>query len=160
MSLKNLAFYIFQEPIETSELSESGEGEIRRQKMQEITIWEGVKRALERGQFMDREKTQADIGATEGKDKRKMYENIKRVMVVAAGKKKGISNKRYLLTGKKYIHICSDAHSHTVSCHYFPNSFIHFIQLIFIGQINTVGDQPGIQKTQILTSTLQMASCM
>lgn len=44
-----------------------------------------------------------------------MYENMKRVMVVAEGKKKGISNKRYLLTCKTHIYIYAHTDTHTHS---------------------------------------------
>lgn len=76
MSFKNLAFFIFQGHIEPLELSESGEGEIRWQKMKEIRIWGRAKRALERTIYGEK-RIQAEIGATEGEDKRKMEENMK-----------------------------------------------------------------------------------
>lgn len=125
MSLKNLEFYIFYGPIEPSGLSESGEGEIRRQKMKGITICEGVKRALEKGQFIRKEEHRQRMEELNRKDKREMAEeSVKRVQMVAEGIKEGISNKRHLLTSRTHTH----AHTHTISHFSFPNSFMHFSQ--------------------------------
>lgn len=59
-------------------------------------------------------------------DKRKMKENMKRVMMVADNKK-GINNKRYLLTYRTHIHV---AHTLTHSPTLLLSKLVYAFQLV------------------------------
>lgn len=70
MSLKAPTFHIFRELLNLQSCKERRRRN-RRQKMKGIRIWEGMKRALEKGQFMGRDKNRQRMGQLNGENKMK-----------------------------------------------------------------------------------------
>lgn len=97
------------------------EGEIRRQKEKGREAWEGVKRALEKGLLG--ESTLTEDGTTEMGRHEENERGECGKSKDSRGNKKGISNKRHLLTSHTHTH--AHAHYHTISHCSFPSSLTH-----------------------------------
>lgn len=70
MSLKAPTFHIFQGTIEPLELQRK-EKEKQKAKIKGIRIWERMKKAFEKGQFMGRDKDRQRMGQLNGENKMK-----------------------------------------------------------------------------------------
>lgn len=85
---------------------------------------------IRKGAIYGDRRIQAEIGATEGEDKRKMEENMKSDDGDRGQEEGNMQQKTlaYLQNTYTYLLTLILILTHTVSCCYFPNSFMHFSQ--------------------------------